>query len=235
MKRHVVAISGGKDSVAMAVRLVELYPGLPFEFVITPTYEELPDMEAHWKMLEEMLGPLTRINTMTLEELIFKKKMLPNWSARFCTVTLKVEPFIAYMEALPRDAVMYVGLRADEEGRLGILDTEINIEYPMRDWGWGIDDVWSYLDSKGIVIPERTDCGCCPLQRLIEWKQLLINHPERYDQYIEWEDKVGATLRSPGRDTWPADLRSLKAEFLSGRKLRKSKARGEKRCRLCTM
>jgi tRNA(Ile)-lysidine synthase TilS/MesJ len=34
--RHIVALSGGKDSTAMALRLAEVEP-LDYEFVITPT------------------------------------------------------------------------------------------------------------------------------------------------------------------------------------------------------
>ena len=83
-QRHVVAISGGKDSVAMALRLRELFPGLAFEYVITPTGDELPEMVEHWAQLEKTLGPLRRLSTLTLEKVIEREGMIPNFRARLC-------------------------------------------------------------------------------------------------------------------------------------------------------
>lgn len=236
-KKEVVAISGGKDSCALALRLKELYPDTPFEYVITPTGDELPEMEAHWSKLETLLGPLKRLGTQSLFDCIDEQGMLPNFRARFCTRILKIEPFIDYMKSLPIDSNMYVGLRADEEGRLGLMqpDSQFKIHYPLREWGWGINDVWDYLDCQGIKIPKRTDCGACFYQRLPEWKELLEKYPDRYERYARLERKMGHTFRSPGRDTWSADLDGLRDEIMSGRKMYQTKARGEKKCRFCSM
>ena len=234
--RHVVALSGGKDSVAMALRLRELHPETPFEYVITPTGDELPEMEAHWTRLESILGPMTRLHAENLFEVIEREGMLPNYRARFCTRILKIEPFLDYMNALPAGSVMYVGLRADEETREGMIqkDGRFVVRYPMREWGWSLEDVLGYLDCKGIPIPKRTDCGCCFFQRLPEWRDLLERHPDRFERYVQLEKKIGHTFRSPGRDTWPASLEELRAEILSGRKMRETKAKPQK-CRFCSM
>jgi predicted PP-loop superfamily ATPase len=50
---HIVALSGGKDSTAMALRLRELHPDVPYRFIITPTGNELPTMDAHWAKLDD--------------------------------------------------------------------------------------------------------------------------------------------------------------------------------------
>ena len=52
---HVVALSGGKDSAAMALRLAELEPR-DYTYVCTPTGDELPEMFQHWRGLAERLG-----------------------------------------------------------------------------------------------------------------------------------------------------------------------------------
>jgi 3'-phosphoadenosine 5'-phosphosulfate sulfotransferase (PAPS reductase)/FAD synthetase len=221
--KHVVAVSGGKDSCALALRLRELHPEIDYEFVITPTGDELPEMIAHWRKLEALLGrPLKVLPAPTLEQCISIEGMLPNFRARFCTRVIKIEPFLDYMATLPHGSVMYVGLRADEDAREGLLppSDRYGVSMPMREWGWGIADVYEYLDCKGVDIPERTDCGVCFYQRLNEWKDLLDNHPRRYARYARIEKAAGYTFRSPGRDTWPADLYSLKREFKAGRKLR---------------
>ena len=49
---HIVGLSGGKDSTALAIRLKELNPDANYLYVCTPTGDELPEMETHWNNLE---------------------------------------------------------------------------------------------------------------------------------------------------------------------------------------
>jgi len=49
--RHVIALSGGKDSTALALALHEREPR-DYDYVITPTGNELPAMKVHWAKLE---------------------------------------------------------------------------------------------------------------------------------------------------------------------------------------
>jgi hypothetical protein len=233
--RHVVGLSGGKDSTAMALRLAEVEPR-DYEYIITPTGRELPAMLAHWEKLEKLLGkPLIRITNQgrTLTDLIQIHQALPNFRQRWCTRQLKIEPTIAWiMRNSP--VIMYVGLRADEETREGIYDNRIVSDYPLRRWGWGIRTVLRYLVDKGIEIPERTDCDCCFGQRLGEWKSLWQKNPDRYEQAAAEERQMGFTYRSAKRDTWPAGLDDLAKEFASGRKVRgEDSAAGNQACRVC--
>lgn len=57
---HVVALSGGKDSTAMALRLRELNPDVDYVYVCTPTGNELPEMWEHWRKLGQLLGDAPR-------------------------------------------------------------------------------------------------------------------------------------------------------------------------------
>lgn len=232
--KHVIGLSGGKDSTALALHLVDMEPRA-YEFICNETGDELPAMQDHWKRLEDMLKtPITRVrHQRSLVEEIRTQKMLPSVFARWCTRILKIEPTIKYMENLPDDSVLYVGLRADEELRRGIFGEDIICRFPMREWGWTETDVWRYLDKRGVCIPARTDCAKCPYQRLGEWRDLYFNYPELYKEAIELEDEMGATFRSPGRDNWPADLRSLAKEFESGRKLRQYNRATT--CRVCSL
>lgn len=232
---HVVGLSGGKDSTAMALRLAEIEPR-DYIYIITPTGRELPPMIEHWQKLERMLGkPLIRITNQgrTLTDLIQIQNALPNWRQRWCTRQLKIEPTIAWiMRNSP--AVMYVGFRADEELREGIYDSRIVSDYPMRRWGWSVRQVWNYLAEKEVSIPKRTDCDNCYGQRLGEWKDLWRDYPERYEQAAAEERASGHTYRSPGRDTWPASLDDLAREFATGRKVRGEDNQSAP-CRVCSL
>lgn len=232
--KHVVGLSGGKDSTALALRLAEVEPR-DYEYICNETGNELPAMQEHWALLERLLGkPILRVRHERdlLQEIEFQQ-MLPSVFARWCTRILKIEPTIAYMEKLPQGSTLYVGLRADEEERKGLYGEDITIRFPMREWGWKESDVWAYLEQRGVCIPKRTDCALCPYQRLGEWRDLWKEHPDLYGQGVALEDKIGATFRSPGRDTWPADLRGLAEDFQRERPLRQYKRANT--CRVCSL
>lgn len=236
---HVVALSGGKDSTAMAVALREREPGTPHVYVCTPTGDELPEMYLHWRALSKRLGrQIIPIVGGTLKSVCADENALPNWRMRFCTRRLKIEPFRAWvLRHLP--AVSYVGLRADEEGREGVDYgfAELSQRFPLREWGMGLPEVVAFLCERGIEIPRRTDCASCFFQTLAEWWMLWREYPELYADAEAEEERYGYTFRSPGRDTWPAALKDLRKEFESGRLPRRAgpDALRSATCRVCTL
>ena len=216
MSKHVVGLSGGKDSTALALRLAELEPDREFIYLCTPTGDELPSMTAHWEKLERLLGqPIVQLRNQTLDAWIDHFDALPNWRQRWCTRLLKIEPTLAYLKSL-EDPVLYVGLRADEEARQGIYSEDVETRFPLREWGWGLEEVVGYLKEREVKIPERTDCARCYGQRLSDWYKLWARHPEIYEDAVQQEQRIGATFRSPRRDTWPAQLVQLRRRFADG-------------------
>ena len=236
--QHIVALSGGKDSTAMALRLKEVEPR-NYIYICTPTGDELPDVIEHWNKLEDLLSqPIIRLrdpDNPTIYDLIDHMHMLPNWRARWCTRILKIElaqQFYAFL----KPAIVYVGLRADEQKRQGnkLYDENIEQRFPMQEWGWGIDDVWSYLNENGIAIPRRTDCAMCFYQRLDEWWLLWRDYPQYFERIENLEVKIGHTLMSPSKHKkWPHKLAELRKEFESGRLPTKAKRHMD--CRVCSL
>ena len=53
---HLVALSGGKDSTALALELRDRNPEIQYRYYITPTGWELPEMFDWWKEIGERLG-----------------------------------------------------------------------------------------------------------------------------------------------------------------------------------
>lgn len=137
---------------------------------------------------------------------------------------------------------LYVGLRADEPERTGVIYGGLVTErYPLREWGWNVDDVRAYLRSRAVTVPERTDCAWCFYQRLSDWWRLWQEHPAEYQRGVDVEARTGHTFRSPGRDAWPAGLAELRAEFERGKVPRDVKFQlplfddEPAPCRVCTM
>lgn len=219
---HVVALSGGKDSTCLAVLLNEREPR-PYNFVCTPTGDELPEMFDHWRGLGERFGKsILPIMGGTLKSVIAEEKCLPNFRIRFCTRRLKIEPYRRWLreQTALGPVVSYVGLRADEEGRAGGAFGDINgieMRFPLREWGMDEAGVWAVLEQRNITIPRRTDCARCYHQKLGEWWLLWREHQDIFADAVEDEERLGQTYRTPGRDTWPTALKDLGAEFDKGR------------------
>jgi 3'-phosphoadenosine 5'-phosphosulfate sulfotransferase (PAPS reductase)/FAD synthetase len=238
---HVVPLSGGKDSTATALWLRDNEPR-EYIYVCTPTGNELPDWYEHMKALAIMLGQqIVPVVGGTLKGIIEQEEMIPNFRARFCTRMLKLGPFAAWlMTRTP--ATIYVGLRADEEEREGgdyHRVPDVTVRFPLREIGWGEADVLADLEQRGVRIPERTDCAWCFFQTLGEWWTLWKEHPIIYREAEDIETERGHTFRSPQRDSWPAPLRDLRAEFERGRVPPRTKRQHDlfrgMQCRVCRL
>lgn len=244
MGKIIAAFSGGKDSTCFVLRLAELGQP-PDELLWTPTGDELPECVEHIDRIAEMSGSklVIRQAKVTLYDLIDEYNALPNQNMRWCTRQLKIEVAIAHLVANPGSTLL-VGLRADEEERVGMFGDYAAYRYPLREWGWDEAKVWSYLDARGVKVPDRTDCAICYDQRLGEWFRLWKEHPEIYARAEALEERTGFTFRSKTRDTWPPPLKELKVEFERGRKVPGIVAlplfgdyttKDRKRCRVCSM
>lgn len=190
-----------------------------------------------------MLYPMSR---KTLDTVIREQGALPNFRMRYCTRILKIEPYREFLieQAKLGLVVSYVGLRADEEGRAGGAygDIEgVTMRFPLREWGMGEDEVQATLRQFDVTCPDRTDCKKCYHQRIGEWWELWFYHPTDFEEAACTEEEMGATFRTPGRDSWPSALREMGKRFAAGdkptlslnRMKRERMAGGE--CRVCSL
>ena len=130
---HVVALSGGHDRTALAFLLKEQQPDTPFNYVCTPTGDELPSMFAFWRELGQRLGrPLLPIMETSLKAVIASEEILPNFRARYCTRMTKIEPYRRFLKAQTALGIVisYVGLRADEVEKGGTYRTPGRDSWP---------------------------------------------------------------------------------------------------------
>src|SRR3982751_3664266 len=118
--RHVLGISGGRDSAALAIYMNQHHPELEIEYFFTDTGKELPEVYEFLGRLEGRLGrPIERLNPdrgfdFWLEEY---GNFLPSPRTRWCTRQLKLKPLEQWLRDDLDDGVTvhsYVAIRADE-------------------------------------------------------------------------------------------------------------------------
>lgn len=204
--RHILSLSGGKDSTALAIYMRDRMPGL--EYIFSDTGEELPETYEYLDKLEVYLGaPIVRLNPDRPFSHYLKiyNGVLPDARTRWCTRKLKIEPFERYVGD---DAVYsYIGIRADEPHRKGYISTKPNItaRYPFIEDGIIKQDVFRILDESGLGLPRyyewrsRSGCYFCFFQQRIEWVGLLNNHPDLYEKASRFEKESPDTEE---RYTW---------------------------------
>jgi len=235
MGRQLVGFSGGKDSTAMALLMWER--GEDFDLFFTPTGNELPDLIGHMTAVLARIGKtLIQPPNRSLGEWIEHFNALPNHRQRWCTRLIKIEPCVTWLKKNP-GTTLCVGLRADEEARVGLYGEFATYRYPLREAGMGLDEVLALCDRFGLRPPNRTDCAVCPYQRLAEWYELWRDHPVEWAQGEAWEKRMGKTFRSPGRDSWPASMANLRVRFEAGEApLRSIKnMERDRACRVCSL
>jgi 3'-phosphoadenosine 5'-phosphosulfate sulfotransferase (PAPS reductase)/FAD synthetase len=209
--RHILMMSGGKDSTALAIYMRDRVPQM--EYVFCDTHKELPETYEYLDKIEAFLGrKITRLS----DDRGFDHWLevyggyLPSARMRWCTRMLKMKPFERYVGD---DAVrMYVGIRADED-RTAYVSTKPNIVtvLPFKEAGLGAEEVRRILDESGVGLPSyyewRTRSGCyfCFFQRRAEWVGLLERHPDLFAKAATYEKTDAATGE---RFTW-SDKESL--------------------------
>ena len=212
--RHIISVSGGKDSAALAVYLRMNYPQIPAEYLFCDTCCELPETNEYIRRLEGLLGQevkrVTALDTLNIRTKVGRNPFdiwlnevyggfLPSPRTRWCTRVLKIEPFEHFVG--DTKAFSYIGIRADES-REGYkpkkppkLSQRPNIipVYPFKDDGIALDDVMRILSDSGLGLPKyyqwrsRSGCYFCFYQQIGEWQGLSEHHPELFQRAQGYE------------------------------------------------
>ena len=196
--RHIMLLSGGKDSTALALYMRDKRPDIEFEYVFCDTHKELPEIYEYLARIEAYLGrSVTRLSSGQGERgfdhfLKIYGGYLPSARMRWCTRQLKIEPFERHVGDDP--VVLYVGIRADEK-RSGYISTKENITpvFPFKEDGLIKADILRILEESGVGLPKyyewrsRSGCYFCFFQQRAEWVRLREHHPDLFEKAKEYE------------------------------------------------
>lgn len=200
-EHHVLGISGGKDSAALAIYMRQKYPHLDIQYFFTDTGKELPEVYDFLAKLEGFLGKqIERLNPHRGFDFWLREygNFLPSPKTRWCTRQLKLLPFKNWIKPwLDRgDKVYsYVAIRADEDHREGLVSQHENLHVvlPFREDGIDRQGVYDLLDASGVGMPKyyewrsRSGCTFCFFQQKIEWVRLMQHHPDAFEEAKAYE------------------------------------------------
>lgn len=223
---HVVSLSGGKDSTAMLLGMIEREMSIDC-ILFCDTGLEFPAMYEHLDRLERNIGrQITRIKAdETFEYLMFDKPIKRKlnspviqkfgaefcgygWAGprmRWCTSRLKDVPRERFLSKLRQEynVIEYVGIAADEQYRLEReRNKNSNHRHPLVDWNMTESDCLRYCYERGYDwgglydIFHRVSCWCCPLQSLKELRQLYKNFPNLWEKMKEWDKLTWRKFRA---------------------------------------
>ena len=214
-ERHILGISGGRDSAALAVYMRQNHPEIDMEYFFTDTGKELPEVYDFLNRLEGFLGkPINRLNPDRDFDFWLAEygHFLPSAKTRWCTRQLKLRPLNLWLrDDLDKGIVVhsYVAIRADEPNRSGYKSQHPNmlVHFPLRDAGIEKAGVIDLLKDTDIGEPEyyrwrsRSGCTFCFFQQKIEWVRLMEEHPRAFEEARAYE-KTAEEHGSPF--TWSA-------------------------------
>ena len=169
---HVVSFSGGKDSTAMVLHMIERGDHID-EVYCCNTTMEFPAMYRHIEKVKKVVEAAGIKFTILEPEHDFEYYLafmdVPNrkptkkhfgvpglgWSSfknRWCTKHLKLVPVNEYLKKLREtyNIIQYIGIAADEDYRMEREHNQNpNHRHPLREWGWDENTALQYCYGLG--------------------------------------------------------------------------------------
>jgi 3'-phosphoadenosine 5'-phosphosulfate sulfotransferase (PAPS reductase)/FAD synthetase len=179
--KHVLGISGGKDSAALAIYMSKKHPDVNVEYYTCDTGKELNETYDLINKLNSVLGKNIRLYKSIDEDnspyknpfdhfLAMYGGYLPSATARWCTGKMKLEPFENEIGDTP--TISYVGIRGDEN-REGYISKRENIQsiFPFRKNIWSEDVIKKFLANTNLefIIAKYTDLNPINLKLILDY------------------------------------------------------------------
>ena len=208
---NIVSFSGGKDSTAMLICLIEDKIKIDDIVWFDCGEYEFPQMKEHIAKVEKMFSvKVSRVKT----DLPFSHYMYkylhgdgrigygwPTPNLRWCT-NFKINKIKQYL-AQYRPYNQMIGYSADEMRRVEKGKRQLDSQkrkffrntYPLVEKGItekrALEICKSYgFDWDGLYdVFDRVSCWCCPLQGIGDLAKLKNNYPEMYQKLIEMNEK----------------------------------------------
>jgi 3'-phosphoadenosine 5'-phosphosulfate sulfotransferase (PAPS reductase)/FAD synthetase len=217
----VISFSGGRTSAYMLWQVLQAHDGkLPNNAIVCfantgkeeeSTLKFVHDCSVNWNVpivwLEyrdaEVKFAVVDYKTASrngepFEQLINKKKYLPNQAQRFCTQELKVNTLDRYLKSIGiKEYDTFVGIRADEPRRVAKISQQIDKLMPLARSGVSEKVVWEFWNNNtfDLQLPKASgasNCDLCFLKGTAILTSLIQQNPNRVIWWEKQEANIGA-------------------------------------------
>jgi len=206
-ENNVISLSGGKDSTAMLLMMIERK--IPIHSVVFfDTGWEFPQMYGHIDFIEKKTGiKIWRLHPrLPFEYWMFHKPIVarkgelkgkihrigngwPSPSRRWCTRE-KIGAIEYFCKPIP-NVINCIGYASDEDRK--VFNPKYKTRFPLQEWGITEKDALEYCYNKGYnwdglyKLFRRVSCYCCPLQRIDELRTLRKHFPDLWKKMLEMD------------------------------------------------
>jgi len=224
----VISFSGGRTSAYLLWRVLQSNHGLPDEAIVCfantgkeeeATLEFVRDCSVNWNVpihwveyrsndpgFEEVSFETASRNGEPFEQLILKKKYLPNPITRFCTVEMKIKAIHKLLKSKGwkhNENMDWVGIRADEPRRVAKIARE---RLPLVTAGITAKDVGKFWSEQpfDLGLPNvngktlHGNCDLCFLKGAGQTLSLIAEKPKRAIWWARMETLVQTSDKSFG-------------------------------------
>lgn len=212
--KHIVSFSGGKDSTAMLIRMIE--EGMPIDDIVfikvmaTATIgAELPEMYEYIARVEEYIHrKITVVPSVLNFDDVFHQVYMsgqrtgiiygyPLTVGAWCNDRLKLRTIRSHYKSYGKH-IRYLGIAADEPERLERLDSFCRA--PLADWGMTEKDCISFLQKRNMMNPlyekfRRLGCWFCVKQNLDSLRVLRRDYPQYWAMMLQWDLESPRTFK----------------------------------------
>ena len=201
--KHIVSFSGGKDSTAMLLMMLE--KGMQVDQIIfADTTLEFPEMYEYIDKIENYIGreiirtkPKKSFDEWCYGKIVRGKRkgeirgLPPVLYPCYWTRESKVNPMFQYTKG----NCVYFGIASDEYKRAN-PKPDITAVYPLVEWGVTEMECLDYLRNLDLANPlylhvKRTGCWLCPKQNKRSLKHLYTFYPELWEKLKAVCEEIG--------------------------------------------
>jgi hypothetical protein len=223
-----ISFSGGRTSAYMLWRVLQSNNGLPDEAIVCfantgkeeeATLEFVRDCSVNWNVkihwveyrsddpkFAEVTFETASRNGEPFEQLILKKKFLPNPVTRFCTIEMKIRAIHKFLKSKGwkhNENMDWVGIRADEPRRVAKIARE---RLPLVAAGISAKDVGKFWSEQpfDLGLPNvngktlHGNCDLCFLKGAGQTLSLIAEKPERAIWWAKMETLVQTSDKTFG-------------------------------------
>lgn len=191
MRLNVISFSGGKDSTAMLLKMIEHGENI-HSVVWFDTERDFPEILAH---IEKLKFNLPQIKFQTIRhwagfDFLADRYGDAHKSGGWCTAA-KRDCCNKYIRLVVKDnpdieVCECVGFALDEQQREAKYGKKWRVRYPLQEYNMTENDALKYCYSKGYdfsgiynwMPSKRVSCYNCPKQSKADWEAIAEHHPE---------------------------------------------------------